>query len=131
MNDYPQDWRTIATAVKAAADWRCIRCDHADDRDAGRMLTVHHLDLDKAHCAWWNLVALCQTCHLSVQARVVLERPYFLEHADWFKPYVAAFYAVTIAGEELVGIPGTELAELERRNVERRLDELLDLGRVA
>ncbi|GAH88897.1 unnamed protein product, partial [marine sediment metagenome] len=28
------------------------------------MLTVHHLDGNKANCEDWNLAALCQRCHL-------------------------------------------------------------------
>ncbi len=58
-----------------------------------RVLTVHHLDGDKANDYWWNLVALCQVCHLQVQARVIPERPWLFEHTEWFKPYVAGYYA--------------------------------------
>lgn len=58
-----------------------------------RILTVHHLDGDKANDAWWNTLSLCQRCHLQIQTRVDPHIPYFLEHADWFKPYVAGFYA--------------------------------------
>ena len=118
---YPPDWPQIARAVKDAAGWRCIRCDHPHDPAAGRTLTVHHLDMVKSNCRWWNLCAVCQACHLSVQARVVMERPYFLEHADWFKPYVAGWYASAHLGEH----------ELTREQVMDRLDELLALGRVA
>lgn len=45
------------------------RCTHPRDGKM-RALTVHHLDGDKANMRWWNLLALCQFCHLSVQARV-------------------------------------------------------------
>ncbi len=57
------------------------------------MLTVHHLDMNPANCAWWNLAALCQVCHLHIQHKVVLERPFFFEHSPWFKPHVAGYYA--------------------------------------
>lgn len=120
MNDYPPEWPAIAKATKDAAAWRCVRCDHPHDVDAGRMLTVHHLDMDKANCRWWNLAALCQACHLSVQARVVIERQWMFGHTAWFRPYVAGYYAMTILGEDL-----------ERVDVMARLDELLELGRVA
>ena len=120
MSDYPPDWQQIANVTKADADWRCIRCDHENSYATGHVLTVHHLDLDKANCKWWNLVALCQRCHLSIQARVVIERPWMFEHTEWFRPYAAGFYASTVLGEELT-----------RAQVEERLDELLDLGRVA
>lgn len=58
-----------------------------------RSLTVHHMDGDKANCVWWNLLALCQVCHLQVQAKVIPERPYLWEHKPWITPYVCGFYA--------------------------------------
>jgi hypothetical protein len=72
-----------------------------------RIGTVHHLDGNKANCVWWNLLALCQRCHLTIQSRVNPQQPYMLEHSDWFKPYVAGFYAhkyegVTITREQAV-----------------------------
>lgn len=78
------------------------------------MLTVHHLDISPANCAWWNLAALCQRCHLSVQARVVMDRPYMFEHTEWFKPYVAGYYA------HLRGLPE------DREYVMENLVDLLD-----
>ena len=81
-----------------------------------RILTVHHLDGDKGNCRWWNLAALCQRCHLTIQGRVVLDRPWHGEHTDWFQPYVAGFYAFKYLGEEI-----------ERSEAEARLAELLAL----
>ena len=81
-----------------------------------RILTVHHLDEDKANCRWWNLVALCQRCHLLMQRKVVMGRPYHYEHSEWFKPYAAAFYAFKYLGEDL-----------DRATVMARMPELLAL----
>lgn len=58
-----------------------------------RILTVHHFDGDKSNDAWWNTLALCQRCHLTIQCRVDPDIPFFLEHSEWAKPYVAGFYA--------------------------------------
>lgn len=74
--DYPADWLVIAKRVKDAAGWCCIRCAHPHDPVVGYTLTVHHLDLNKSNCEWWNLAALCQRCHLHIQAKVIMERPY-------------------------------------------------------
>jgi len=79
-----------------------------------RILTVHHLDEDKANCRWWNLVSLCQRCHLRMQRAVVMGRAYSYEHSDWFKPFAAGFYALKY-----------EDAELTREEVDARMDELL------
>ena len=97
--DYPENWKEIADRVKEEAEWVCIRCGHPHDPGAGYCLTVHHLDMNPANCYWWNLAALCQRCHLRVQAKVVVSRIWMFEHSDWFKPYVAGRYLY------LMGIP--------------------------
>lgn len=85
-----------------------------------RVLTVHHLDGNKANCEWWNLLPLCQRCHLTVQSRVNPQTPYFLEHSDWFRPYVAGFYAKKYEGREIT-----------REEAMNRLEELLKYERLA
>lgn len=86
MAGYPANWDSIALAVKVRADWRCEHCGHEHDLESGHVLTVHHLDGDPSNCVHKNLVALCQRCHLHIQARyrpgqLVLpgvERPYWM-----------------------------------------------------
>lgn len=112
FGSYPSNWREIATQCKEQARWRCIRCDHRDDVHTGHVLTVHHLDGNKANCRWWNLLALCQRCHLRIQGRVNPDQPYMVEHANWFKPYVAGFYAWKYEGKELTRVQAE--ADLER-----------------
>ena len=120
MNDYPRDWPEIAKRAKDEAGWRCKRCDHSHDIASGYVLTVHHLDGDKANCRWWNLAPLCQRCHLHIQGRVIMDQRFIFEHSEWFKPYVAGFYAWKYLEEDLT-----------REEVEARMDELLALERVA
>lgn len=85
-----------------------------------RVLTVHHADGDKANLAWWNLLALCQRCHLEIQHKVVMERIWPHEHSAWFKPFVAGYYAWVYLGEQL-----------PREETMGRLEELLALERAA
>jgi hypothetical protein len=113
---YPAEWRILSYEVKRAANNRCIRCQRYNDPARGYTLTVHHLDNDKSNLAWWNLVALCQRCHLQIQGKVVLERTYMLEHTEWIKPYVAGYYAAS------AGLP------CDRDTVEARLNEYLAIG---
>ncbi len=118
---YPPDWKQIAHAVKEAAGWCCVRCGHPHDPKAGYTLTIHHLDLCPSNSAWYNLLPLCQRCHLSIQGRVYVDRPWVMtEHSEWFKPYVAGFYAHKYLGLTLI-----------RDEVMSRLPELLDLERQA
>ncbi len=70
-NAYPANWPAIAADIKNRAGWRCEHCDHPHDTPTGYMLTVHHLDGDKSNCSYANLVALCQRCHLRIQAQFI------------------------------------------------------------
>lgn len=87
---------------------------------AWRVATVHHFDGKKDNCVWWNLLALCQRCHLKTQARVNPEVPYILEHSEWLKPYVAGFYAFKYEGRQIT-----------REEAVADLTRLLDLERIA
>ena len=112
---YPSDWKALAHRFKEEAGWRCVRCRHPAETPAARIpcdercnparlpgglndgkqriLTTHHLDGRKDNCAWWNCLVCCQVCHLSVQARVVMEQAWPFPHSPWFRPYVAGFLA--------------------------------------
>jgi hypothetical protein len=138
---YPEEWPAIAERVKAEASWRCVRCRHRDDpawcrklgvprgtlpcdsecqhRSDGkkRVLTVHHLDGDKGNARWWNLLPLCQVCHLQIQAKVHPARTYLWPHSAWFRPYVAGYYALEVLG-----------LDLDREEVGARMEELLRAG---
>lgn len=120
---YPPDWSARSRAAKDASGWRCIRCRHPFDPATGRPLPcdsacdasrgrhrpevpglnfgVHHLDGDKANGAWWNTLPLCNSCHLCIQARVIPERPWIVDHSPWFIPYACGFYAHFYGGRAI------------------------------
>lgn len=83
-----------------------------------RVLTVHHFDGNKSNNVWWNLMALCQVCHLVIQGKVVPQQPWMFAHSEWFKSYCAGFYAATILG---IDVPREFLAKHPRW-----IDRLLD-----
>jgi len=114
--EYPSNWDEIADAVKDAAEWHCIRCGSVHDPVGGFTLTVHHLDCNKSNCEWWNLAALCQRCHLTIQGKVVMARTWMFEHSEWFRPYVAGYYASAFD------------YPTERWFCERFGDELIEIG---
>lgn len=97
-NKYPPDWPEIARRVKDRNGWRCERCRHRNEKATGHVLTVHHLDGDKSNCADWNLAALCQRCHLSVQGRVKMPQrfmPEILPVSPWFRPHLEGYLNAT------------------------------------
>lgn len=100
---------------------RPIWTDGVEEKGAGieaqwRILTTHHFDGNKGNNLWWNLLVLCQRCHLQIQGKVNPETPYFLEHSKWINPYIAGFYAAKYLREDLT-----------RDQVMDWLDELLAL----
>ena len=118
---YPADWREIANRVKDAAGWKCVRCGAEHIDQSGYRLTIHHLDMDPGNSRWWNLLPLCCVCHLQIQHKVDLTRPWVMtEHSEWIRPYIAGWYAFRYLG-----------VELSREECECRLDELLQLERAA
>ena len=115
---YPKNWAEIATAVKEAANWRCVRCGR--EADLPRIsLGVHHADMDPSHNEWFNLWVLCSPCHLQIQVKVDLNRPWVMtEHSDWAKPYMGGYFAWKYLGKQL-----------SRDEVEANLDYYVNLER--
>lgn len=111
-NDYNPDGKQKRDEARASVDHKCIRCKSPSV--AGKILTVHHMDGDKSNDAWWNLLPLCQVCHLQIQAKLDPEQPYMFEHSEWLKPYIAGFYAKKYENKEIT-----------RQEAESRLSELL------
>lgn len=92
--NYPPQWPELADTVKRCAEWTCERCKHPHHPSSGHTLIVHHLDGNPQNCELWNLAALCQRCHLSVQGRVRMDQLFFvdiLDVAEWFKPHLAGY----------------------------------------
>lgn len=133
---YADNWPEISIATRVEAGYRCVRCRHAFDSATGRPLAcddrcdvrrcrakriaerggshnygVHHFDGDKGNNAWWNRLALCNSCHLYVQASVIPERAFMFHHSSWLVPFVCGYYA-HVAG--LVITRGQAVAEPER-----------------
>ena len=113
----PEGWQDVEPQFSHAQVWEAYPDFEIEAQ--WRILTVHHLNGVKHDCRWWNLTSLCQRCHLTIQGKVYLERPWRREHSEWFKPYVAGFYAWHFLGEEI-----------SRDAALSRLDELLALEHV-
>jgi hypothetical protein len=136
-------WRCVRCRHPFTPEGRPLRCDNLCDELRGRLVRpyrpglderprpsalcphdwerpglnygVHHLDGDTRNSAWWNLLAECNSCHLTTQSRVIVERPYILAHSEWFVPYVCGWYAhyygkLAITREEALADPARFLA---------------------
>jgi len=80
---YPKDWETIAYEIKKKAGFRCEHCGSLSI--PGRILTVHHLDRDPCNNSLDNLVALCQVCHLRIQAKYSAGQKWLFDKPEWAK----------------------------------------------
>jgi hypothetical protein len=109
------------TRYSGATEWRETEqfgsppVFHDEIEARWRILTVHHLNGVKHDLRWWNLAALCQRCHLTIQAKVHMSREWVRPHTEWFRPHAAGFYAAEILG-----------MDLSRGQVLERMDEILD-----
>jgi len=97
---YADNWKEISDLVKDESDWCCARCCSHHNVASGHVLTVHHFDGNRDNNERWNLMPLCQRCHLSVQARVDPQVGLLHEPSNWIRPYIAGFY------EAGFGVPG-------------------------
>lgn len=91
LSKYPPEWPAKSKEIKEKAGNKCERCGAANSRVGWRILTVHHLDGNKANLEDWNLAALCQRCHLSVQGRVKFLQDYIFEHTPWMLRHVLGY----------------------------------------
>lgn len=111
--EYAANGKEVRRAAREASGNKCIRCGHAHEVATGYVLTTHHFDGNKANDEWWNLMALCQRCHLKFQSKVDPRIPFFFEHSEWAKPYMAGFYAHKYEGRNITRAEAIErMAEL-------------------
>ena len=89
MPDYPLDWADISLKVRRKAGFKCENCGHVDNALEGRLLTVHHLDRNTKNNSYWNLAALCQRCHLSLQGKFRPGQLPLLDPPRWLARHIS------------------------------------------
>ena len=91
---YPKNWKAIAKRIKEKNHNCCERCGHPHDKPSGHVLTCHHLDYNRSNCKDWNLAALCQKCHLIIQARFWISQMWMFDNTEpWMKPHIDGYLA--------------------------------------
>ena len=71
---YPANWKDISWQVRAAAGNKCELCDAKNGKPhpvtgSKVVLTVHHLDFNPGNNLEYNLIAVCQRCHIRLDAK--------------------------------------------------------------
>ena len=69
--DYPYDWKEIRKEILLRANNRCELCNAENYRPHWKtgskvILTIAHIDQNKQNNKRYNLLALCQRCHLKI-----------------------------------------------------------------
>lgn len=60
---YPKEFRELRPLILERDGYTCVMCG-SDQRNA-----VHHIDYNKHHNTWLNLVTLCHACNLKAESR--------------------------------------------------------------
>jgi 5-methylcytosine-specific restriction endonuclease McrA len=86
--NYPDDWKLISKAVIKKAGNKCELCN-ADNYESHWktgskvVLTVHHIDCDKNNNSKFNLIALCQRCHLRLDLETHISKRHKVDKNYW------------------------------------------------
>jgi hypothetical protein len=70
---YPKNWIDIRNTILKRADNRCELCNAANYKPHWKtgskvVLTIHHINFDITDSRKSNLIALCQRCHIKLDA---------------------------------------------------------------
>ena len=76
---YHPNWKYIRKGILLRAENRCELCNAENYKphwktESKVVLTIHHIDFDIKNNKEYNLVALCQRCHLKLDLPVRIKR---------------------------------------------------------
>lgn len=71
---YPRNWKRISQLIRIKAGNKCEICDAMNKEPhpvtgSKVVLTVHHLDFNPQNNEEYNLMSLCQRCHIRLDAK--------------------------------------------------------------
>ena len=77
--DYPKNWPEIRQTILERAEHKCELCGAENYRPHWKtgskvILTIAHVDQDRENNEEWNLLALCQRCHLKIDLPFKMKR---------------------------------------------------------
>lgn len=61
---YPPTWDEVSLGVKQEAEWKCELCGEPNNKDTWHILTTAHIIPIGRLIKRWNLIAVCQRCHV-------------------------------------------------------------------
>ena len=87
---YPKDWKLISQAIIKNQNNICYFCpaeNHKSHWKTGSkvVLTTHHIDGNLKNNSRYNLIALCQRCHLRLDLEKHLSKRFKIDKNYWIK----------------------------------------------
>jgi 5-methylcytosine-specific restriction endonuclease McrA len=86
--NYPKEWKIISKAIIKKQDNKCYLCPAENYKPHWKtgskvILTVHHIDGNKKNSSKYNLIALCQRCHLRLDLERHLSKRIKIDKKYW------------------------------------------------
>jgi len=84
---YHPEWETISRYIRELFNYYCARCGkNCRNTNNGQMLLqVHHIDENPTNNEINNLIPLCASCHLKIEAEARLHAPYREKQMELFE----------------------------------------------
>ena len=85
---YPKEWKLISKAVIKKAENKCELCNAENYKPHWKtkskvILTVHHIDCILKNNSKYNLIALCQRCHLRLDLEKHISKRHKIDKDYW------------------------------------------------
>ena len=84
---YHPEWQTISRYIRELFNYHCARCEkNCRNTNKNEMvLQVHHIDENPKNNKIENLIPLCASCHLKIEAEARLHAPYHDKQMELFE----------------------------------------------
>ena len=84
---YHEEWETISRYVRELFNYYCAKCESncRNPKKHQMILQVHHIDENPGNNDLENLIPLCASCHLKIEAEARLHAPYHEKQLEMFE----------------------------------------------
>ena len=84
---YHSEWETISRYIRELFNYYCARCgtNCRNKKNKKKLLQVHHIDENPGNNSLQNLIPLCASCHLKIEAEARLHAPFHEKQIEMFE----------------------------------------------